>query len=66
MSVSWSEFEWIDFAMASLLSVSSTFSRLYVGIVVSSVAVFRLVDNLVSSRLQIVHIPNFKFKLFAN
>ena len=35
---------------------------LTISIVVSAIAVFRLVDNLMPSRLQIVHRPNYKLK----
>ena len=36
------------------------------GIAVSAIAIFRLVDNLNPNHLQIIHWPNYKLKLFAN
>ena len=43
-----------------------SYRQLTVSIVVSGEAVFRLVDNLMPSRLQIVHWHNYKLKLLAN
>ena len=56
------------------LSLQQTFNWLYcyrqlalaVRIVISAIAVFRLVGNILSSSLQIVHWPNYKLDSLAN
>ena len=60
---------WVNlsfFVPTSLLQISNrlySYRQLAVQIVVSAIAVFRLVDNISSSSLQIVHWPNYKLKL---
>ena len=43
-----------------------SYRQLAVRIVVSAITVFWLVDNVIPSRLQIVHWPNYKLNPFAN
>ena len=58
-------FSFLNVSLLQTLNLLYSFRQLAVRIVVSDIAVVTLVDNLLSSRSQIVHWPNYKLDSLA-